>query len=672
MAMVKMFNALSNPDNRRILRFLQANMLVKFTELKKHFNLSSSSLSNSLKSLLNANLITKTPDGRYQLSYAGSKAVELIKRLEDLSTYPMQIDEKHAPIYELILSFDFERGSDSTAEEREISRVLNEAFLRFISKRPVHSIGSFVELRFKKIKKRTFRKYLRKFTKSELIDYYEDERLIYLRNEKCLNKIPSKVLERCERTKWFELKESLKVPLIPQEIGFPYILIKYSISETKFDVHLTFKDTFMIFGSMSDKILNILPFQLLRSVGLSLGYEFVFYVYEITKKLELNQVRAEYDWGVGRTKYQFVDVEHINCPYEEINAAWLLSQKIAFFGMRIGKNWVPAFHATPLLEKMRFIRHLGFEGRDLIFPVQKKYLRKKLNEIKDPQELFDVFEETLLPSLAIKIMCLLRNEKPELFNNIRKFLSLEEMLSKKLRLTPIGLDTETLNHMIKVIEKTFQEYEAFETTKKKIEATVKLARIIYPFVCESFIGNPKDWIKLTASTAYHYLALAEEVTIEEILKMDLTKLKNFIEKKIDTFHTYDEVYEPCYIIDKPFFKLESMPLCDIYEIEHEALQRYEDEWNSLKSSIISLLENGPKDVTFLQEKLKLSQERDYWLTHLLLQLLIEDRITCVVRNSGRLLISIAKPRKIRVKYPRLYQFVGPFWSNIQGIYPLEL
>jgi len=663
-----MFNVLSNSDNRKILRFLQANMLVRFTELKRHFNLSSSSLSNSLKSLLDANLIVKTPDGRYKLSYVGSRAIEFIKRLEDLSKYPAPVDEKHAPIYELTLSFDFEEEADSS--RGNTSKILNEAFLRFISKRPVHSVNSFIELGFPKVKKKTFRRYIRKFAKNELIDYDEDERVVHLRDEKCLSKIPSKILERCKRTKWFELKESIKVPLIPQEIGFPYILIRFSISETMFDVHLVFKDTFVIFG-IADTMPDILPFQLLRSVGLQLGYEFVFYVYELSREIRLNQIRAYYEWGIGRSKYQITDVEYINCSEEEIIAAWLLSLDIPFFGMSISKSWVPVFRITPLLEKILSVRRSGFEERDLIFPSQKKYLGKKLDDIQDPEELLDILEETLLPSLAIKIMCFLKNERPELFNCIKKFLSLEEVLSEKLQLTPNDLDAEILSDLTKIIEKTFQEYEAFETTNKKIEATIKLACIIYPFVCESLIGSPKDWIKITASTAYHYLAFAEEETIEKILKMDSRKLKRFVEKKIDTFHTYDEVHHVYYIIDTPFFKLESMPLSDMFEIEYKALQKYEEEWNRLKGSIILLLEDGPKDIDFLQEKLKLDKKRDYWLTHLLLQLYIEDKITFSIRNKKCRRISIAKPQRIRVKYPRLYQFIGPFWSNYRGIYPLE-
>jgi len=662
-----MFNVLSNSDNRKILRFLQANMLVRFTELKRHFNLSSSSLSNSLKALLDANFIVKTPDGRYKLSYVGARAIEFIKRLEDLSKYPTTVDEKHAPVYELTMSFDFENS-----HREDASKILNEAFLRFISKRPVHSVSSFIELSFPKMKKKTFRRYLRKFTKSELIDYDEDERVVYLRDEKSLRKIPSKILERCERTKWFELKESIKVPLIPQEVGFPYILIRFSISATIFDVHLIFKDNFMIFGTF-DTMPNILPFQLLRSVGLQLGHEFVFYAYELSKETRLNQIRAYYRWGIGKSKYQIIDVEYISCSEEETIAAFLLSLDIPFFGMGISKRWVPIFHITPLLEKILFVHRYGFRERDLIFPFQKKYLGKKLTNIKDPEELLDVLEETLLPSLAIKIICLLKNKKPELFNCIKKFFTLEEILSERLQLAPTDLDAETLSKLTEVIKKTFQEYKAFEITNKKIEATIKLACAIYPFVCESIIGTPRDWIKVTASTAYRYLAFAEEETIEKILKIDFGKLKRFVEKKIDTFHTYDEVYHLYYVIDTPFFKIKSMPLSDMFEIEDKTLQRYEEEWTRLKGSIISFLEDGPKDLDFLKEKLKLDEKREYWLTHLLLQLYIEGKITFSFKNKKWRKLRIAKSQRIRVKYPRLYQFIGPFWTNYYGeIYPLEM
>ena len=92
-----LFKALSNPEGRDLLRFVQAKSLVRFTEMKKHFNCSSSSLSGCLKSLLEANLIARTTDGQYQLSYVGSRASDYIKRLEDLGRFPPQVDEKKAP-----------------------------------------------------------------------------------------------------------------------------------------------------------------------------------------------------------------------------------------------------------------------------------------------------------------------------------------------------------------------------------------------------------------------------------------------------------------------------------------------------------------------------------------------------------------------------------------------
>jgi DNA-binding HxlR family transcriptional regulator len=661
-----LFKALSNPESRDVLKFIQAKSLVRFTEMKKHFNCSPSSLSTCLRSLLEANLIAKTTDGRYQLSYVGARASDYVKRLEDLAKFPSQVDQKNAPYYELVLSFSFKAGEKTKdEEERGISKTLNEAFMRFMSRRPERThLRSFIEVRFKKVKKRTFGKYVRWFQKNELVDLDEDERVVYLKEEKSLAKIPSKVLERCDRTKWFELKENLRIPLISGETTLPYIIVKLCRSATVFEVSLIFTDTFRIFGDMPNGEFKAVPFQMLKAIGLELGYEYVFYVNEIANEFSLAHVSVEYNWGIGKSQFEMTDLEYVRCPDEEITAAWILSRKIPFLGMSVDVMWAPAMHATPLLEKIRRKCMEGFEEGDLLFPFKTGEPTVKLSDINDGEKLYEASRDTLLPSLAAKIMNLLKNENPMVFNGLKRYLCLEDMIPRKLPLSPDKLDEKTSQLLRLVIEKTYSEYETFEENEQRLEATIRLGETIYPFICKSFPGNPKDWITVTASTAYHYMAYAENKTIEKILVMDLSKLKRHVRRKIDTLHIYDEVYSPFAVIDKQFFQFESIPLCELFKVQHEALQKLEEEWGNLKNRVLSLLESGSKSIDSIQQTLKLDSEKNYWLTHVLLQLILEGKIDSLIKN-GHFSYNMKKNKDL-IKHPQLYQFVGPFWSTFFG------
>jgi DNA-binding transcriptional ArsR family regulator len=82
------FVALKHPIRRKILRFLSDGPR-SFTEIQKLFKIDSPYLTYHLESL--KNLVSKTDDGRYQLSSMGEGAVAAMQKVEETPEAPMRV-----------------------------------------------------------------------------------------------------------------------------------------------------------------------------------------------------------------------------------------------------------------------------------------------------------------------------------------------------------------------------------------------------------------------------------------------------------------------------------------------------------------------------------------------------------------------------------------------------